>query len=566
MPQILMPYTVQMDNTLRVTPISTLFAMGDSNAHRFELKIMRAGVQEDLSGCKVLCKFYRISESTLISIDGSVEDSKAVAVLEKACYEYIGRFVIAISIKNGDDETTVFYGDGYMQGRRADTAITGEYIVYDVETLISKISEIDAATASAKTATENANAATESANTAASNAQKKAVLADTAAKGASGWANATITATDLPTGSAPTAGIATAADGHKIITLGIPRGNTGATPQISVEVSTGAAGSEASVSVSGTAENPVIHLTIPRGSTGAIENLTINGKPVESGEITLTASDVGALPSGGTAVNSGKLGGKAPEYYIQPRNLLDNSDFRNPVNQRGQKSYTGGYGIDRWKQWNSSSTTYVRDGYITVSIIQQYIGVPIDFDTVYTLAAKKTDGTILCLAGTFDTKDNRGGLRLDYDTNTDGSKKPYVSINAAGDYLWVALYEGSYTAETLPPYVPKGYEEELFNCRYYFQKHTFAQYQTICTSFQGHAYCFLNFQLYRGMRGFAEVTQTGGAITVGTRTYTFSGQHEATRCIMMIGQNYEEINNNVGSTYSYTLDAAGVCLDISSDL
>lgn len=37
-----------------------------------------------------------------------------------------------------------------------------------------------------------------------------------------------------------------------------PKGDTGATPQISMRVSTGAAGSEASVSVSGTAEEPVI--------------------------------------------------------------------------------------------------------------------------------------------------------------------------------------------------------------------------------------------------------------------------------------------------------------------
>ena len=49
------------------------------------------------------------------------------------------------------------------------------------------------------------------------------------------------------------------------------------------------------------------------------------------------------------SADSAKLGGKAPEYYLQPRNLLDNSDFRNPVNQRGAKSYSvSGYTIDRW--------------------------------------------------------------------------------------------------------------------------------------------------------------------------------------------------------------------------
>ena len=157
---------------------------------------------------------------------------------------------------------------------------------------------------------------------------------------------------------------------------------------------------------------------------------------------------------------------------LTPHNLLDNSDFRNPVNQRGKTSYKGGYGIDRWKQWSNNHTTNVQNGHITVSIIQQYIGLPIDFDAVYTMAARKTDGTILCISGTFSKKINKDGLQLDYDTNTDGSKKPYACINAAGDYLWSALYEGSYTAETLPPYVPKGYAAELAECRRYFRRYT----------------------------------------------------------------------------------------------
>ena len=296
MPQIPMPYTVHLDHTLRVTPLNTLFAKGDTAAHRFELTILRSGVQEELTGCKVVCKFYRMAESAVVDVDGTIEDGKAVAVLNMACYDYIGRFALTIAIQNGEEKTTVFYGDGYMHGPRADTLISGEYIIYDINTLLEKISEIDAATQAANTAASNANKATANANTAATNADEKAAKADNAANGASGWANATMTAKALETGSAPTATVTTASDGHKVITVGIPRGNTGATPQISVQVQTGAAGSEASVSVSGTAENPVIHLTIPRGNTGSIENLTINGNPVESGTITLTAEDVGARP------------------------------------------------------------------------------------------------------------------------------------------------------------------------------------------------------------------------------------------------------------------------------
>ena len=320
MPQIPMPYTVHLDSTLRVTPLNTLFAKGDSAAHRFELTLLRAGVQEDLTGCTVLCKFYRMAESAVVSVDGTIEDSKAVAVLKKACYDYIGRFVLTIAIKKGEEETTVFYGDGYMHGQRADTSISGEYIIYDINTLLEKIAEIDAATQAANTATQAANTATSNANTATANANTATGKANTAAtnantaKDAANAAagkinNMTVSATPVETGTA-TAELSTVG-GHYHIALGLPKGDTGATPQISVQVQTGAAGSEAQVSVSGTAENPVIHLTIPRGDVGNIGALTINGKaPDGSGALALTAEDVGALATGGTASDSNKLGGK----------------------------------------------------------------------------------------------------------------------------------------------------------------------------------------------------------------------------------------------------------------
>lgn len=303
MPQILMPYMVHLDHTLRVTPLNTLFAKGDSAAHRFELTIIRSSVQEDLTGCTVLGKFYRMADSTVVSVPGTVEGGNAVVALSKACYDYIGRFVLTIAIKNGDGETTVFYGDGYMHGQRADTAISGEYIIYDINTLLEKIAEIDAATQAANTATSNANTATANANTASDAANTAASTANTAAtnantaKDAANAAtakidNMTVSATPVETGTA-TAALSTV-DGHYHLALGLPKGDTGATPQISVQVQTGEAGSEASVSVSGTAEEPVIHLTIPRGDVGRIENLTINGKPVESGNITLTPEDLGA--------------------------------------------------------------------------------------------------------------------------------------------------------------------------------------------------------------------------------------------------------------------------------
>lgn len=164
-----------------------------------------------------------------------------------------------------------------------------------------------------------------------------------------------------------------------------------------------------------------------------------------------------------------KFDGERISTAAAPRNLLDNSDFRNPVNQRGTLSYTqSGYTIDRWKNWNASSPTKVNTGYVHFTNSQQYIGPPVDIDATYTAAAKRKDGTLILLSGTFSGKPNSGGLRMDYDTESDGEKKFYVAINVAGDYLWAALYEGEYTVETLPEYQSKGYGAELAECQKYF--------------------------------------------------------------------------------------------------
>lgn len=206
----------------------------------------------------------------------------------------------------------------------ADTAATGATAA--MNSANEAASNANGKATLADKATANANAATESANTAASNADDKAALADKATSDANNAANLANTAASnaddkaaladnaaglirrmdvstmhLPPGSAPTSSLETVDDAsgglsHYSLVLGIPTGNTGATPALTFEVSTGAAGTDAAVEVTGTAEAPVVHLTIPKGDTGKIENLVINGKPVDNGTITLTAEDVGALP------------------------------------------------------------------------------------------------------------------------------------------------------------------------------------------------------------------------------------------------------------------------------
>ena len=189
----------------------------------------------------------------------------------------------------------------------------------------------------------------------------------------------------------------------------------------------------------------------------------------------------------GYGFDSAKLGGRAPEYYLQPRNLLDNSDFRNPVNQRGQTSYSGGsYTIDRWNLTNSYSSMTVNDGYITFSANggycypQQLVQANASMvGKTYTAAVCLKDGTIHVFGnGVLSTLTpssntligNRpsigNGVQLGLYIRTDGMLmiQPHIPDGQSLSLRWAALYEGSYTANTLPPYVPKGKHVEMLNC------------------------------------------------------------------------------------------------------
>lgn len=293
MAQIPMQYCVDLDRTINVTPLSTLFAMGDDQAHRFEIKLMRGAAPVDLAGSTVYGEFTNFTPHAMtVRLDGKAEGGAAVVVLTKPCYTLLGRFALVIRVKGADGTAAVFYGDGYMRSTTADTVIDGDYIIYDVNTLLEKIAEINAATGAANSAAGNANNAAGNANAAAISANTAAGKANTAANNADAASERidgmTATAFGLAAGSAPTVSVTTIENGAKRLAFGIPKGDTGATPQLTVSVKTGDPGTQAQVTQGGTPENPTLELTIPRGDVGDIGGLTINGiAPDASGKVKL---------------------------------------------------------------------------------------------------------------------------------------------------------------------------------------------------------------------------------------------------------------------------------------
>lgn len=187
--------------------------------------------------------------------------------------------------------------------------------------------------------------------------------------------------------------------------------------------------------------------------------------------------------SADSAANSAKLGGKAPEYYVQPRNLLDNSDFTNPVNQRGVTNTSAiGYCIDRWIfSLSGSGALSVQDGLLAFNasdgsyceIIQIQESSSALSGKEMTFAVCIIPDNIMCLNFTYGT--NASVLSADGNISLihyNGDHLYIRFISTGNNWIgvkWAALYEGTYTADTLPPYVPKGYAAELAECLRYYE-------------------------------------------------------------------------------------------------
>lgn len=189
------------------------------------------------------------------------------------------------------------------------------------------------------------------------------------------------------------------------------------------------------------------------------------------------------------SVDSALLSGKSPEYFLQPRNLLDNGDFRKPVNQRAKSKYNGKvYGLDRWKGNTASTEVNVEDGHIrivkqsgststgTLTFIQLIEINETNKGKQITLVANvKGNGvrtySSIKQGNSYGNYEDWTVIYENYTIPTSGDTF-YVGLQGtnSGEFMceWVALYEGKFTAKTIPPYVSKGYSAELTECQRYY--------------------------------------------------------------------------------------------------
>lgn len=208
------------------------------------------------------------------------------------------------------------------------------------------------------------------------------------------------------------------------------------------------------------------------------------------------------IDASGLAGDALKLGGKPPEAYAAV-DLLDNNNFE--IAQAGYGGLHGNtkYAADRWQANNHDGTTYQRtSGGLMVTSSAAYEGqiMQVVADSAalvgktltYAVKGLSEFGKLGMLAYCYDANDNivqKNFLEPNFSELTvrtitftvpanTAKIRCYINNRAADTYTveWAALYEGSYTAETLPPFVPPDLLNELEKCQYYFRRIKGANY------------------------------------------------------------------------------------------
>lgn len=309
----------------------------------------------------------------------------------------------------------------------------------------------------------------------------------------------------------------------------------------------------------------------------------VEGKQLSTNDFTNAyKTKLDGLPNSIMAGNIKTALGYAPGKMTY--NLLDNSDFRNPVNQRGNTSYSNAtqYTIDRWAASpcaltvNNNSISITKGPSSDFALFVQYVPDCI-IGKSYTFAAKNTTGEIVVLNFVYST--DMGIINKPFKNTSHRANIRYSSNRAclavgvdvldqtSLDLEYAALYEGEYTTETLPEYQPKGYGSELAECQRYFQRFDVSVVNKALglAVARSATTAAVIFNLMTPMRTYPAMTCTATFKLLGNVTKTALTPVVENAYFNMVRLNFTTSNLTANAVYFAAADAVGY-MDFSADL
>ncbi len=177
-----------------------------------------------------------------------------------------------------------------------------------------------------------------------------------------------------------------------------------------------------------------------------------------------------------TAIDLGRVVGPKGDPG-EGRNLLDNWDFRNPVNQRGISAFTPNvYGLDRWRVFSGACT--VESGCITLN---GHLGQMLESSPAVwplngqpcTLSVMLADGTVKSVTlipnSTQDIGATVDGIQL---LLQNGSVWKAFSVKTTTAVQIAAVKLEAGTVSTLAQDAPMDYATALAKCQRYFYRYS----------------------------------------------------------------------------------------------
>lgn len=248
------------------------------------------------------------------------------------------------------------------------------------------------------------------------------------------------------------------------------------------------------IELPGTKSGNVVSVTLNSACYNQNGPFTLTIKVLEGSAVTTVFYGEGSMAVSRTGITVNPSF-EAVEYYKHPVNLLDNSNFASPIAQAGYNGKHGAayYLTDRWL----ISGINIADGRtLTATKLSQSMRLVSTYQYLY-ISQNVTNVSGKTL--TFAVKalrrqqiamriyDESGNLLAGSPFSGEGTFVNAITVNVPSnvntivcyiypgfvdgggttEIYWAALYEGEYTAETLPPYRPKPYSVELAECQMY---------------------------------------------------------------------------------------------------